>query len=69
MSLQHLALDRNVTCYWSLRQKDIPTCKHAMISVRQEYSHKMQIKRSISMARSVVNIQSFIYTRMYNKYK
>lgn len=42
---------RNVTCYWSLRQKDIPTCKHAMISVRQEYSHKMQIKRSISMAR------------------
>lgn len=42
---------RNVTCYWSLRQKDIPTCKHAMISVRQEYAHKMQIKRSISMAR------------------
>ncbi|XP_041987452.1 uncharacterized protein LOC121739170 [Aricia agestis] len=41
---------RNVTCYWSLRQKDIPTCKHAMISVRQEFSHKMQIKRSISMA-------------------
>ncbi|XP_038223348.1 uncharacterized protein LOC119840707, partial [Zerene cesonia] len=41
---------RNVTCYWSLRQKDIPTCKHAMISVRQEHSHKMQIKRSISMA-------------------
>lgn len=48
-----LLSDRNVTCYWSLRQKDIPTCKHAMISVRQEYSHKMQIKRSISMARSV----------------
>lgn len=43
--------NRNVTCYWSLRQKDIPTCKHAMISVRQEHSHKMQIKRSISMAR------------------
>ncbi|KAJ2943481.1 hypothetical protein O0L34_g16589 [Tuta absoluta] len=41
---------RNVTCYWSLRQKDIPTCKHAMISVRQDYSHKMQIKRSISVA-------------------
>ncbi|XP_063382262.1 uncharacterized protein LOC134668745 isoform X1 [Cydia fagiglandana] len=41
---------RNVTCYWSLRQKDIPTCKHAMISVRQDHSHKMQIKRSISMA-------------------
>ncbi|XP_049874447.1 uncharacterized protein LOC126372641 [Pectinophora gossypiella] len=39
---------RNVTCYWILRQKDIPTCKHAMISVRQDYSHKMQIKRSIS---------------------
>ncbi|XP_013182509.1 PREDICTED: uncharacterized protein LOC106128593 [Papilio xuthus] len=41
---------RNVTCYWSLRQKDIPTCKHAMLSVRQDHSHKMQIKRSISMA-------------------
>lgn len=42
---------RNVSCYWSLRQKDVPTCKHAMISVRQDHSHKMQIKRSISMAR------------------
>ncbi|CAH4033002.1 uncharacterized protein LOC123715729 [Pieris brassicae] len=41
---------RNVTCYWSLRQKDVPTCKHAMISVRQDHAHKMQIKRSISMA-------------------
>ncbi|CAH2227225.1 jg2434, partial [Pararge aegeria aegeria] len=41
---------RNVTCYWSLRQKDIPTCKHAMLSVRQQFAHKMQIKRSIAMA-------------------
>ncbi|XP_044736901.1 uncharacterized protein LOC123298870 [Chrysoperla carnea] len=41
---------RNVTCYWSLRQKTIPTCKHAMISVRQESAHKMQMKRSISVA-------------------
>ncbi|KAI8423189.1 hypothetical protein MSG28_014234 [Choristoneura fumiferana] len=41
---------RNVSCYWSLRQRDVPTCKHAMISVRQDHSHKMQIKRSISMA-------------------
>ncbi|CAK1544800.1 unnamed protein product [Leptosia nina] len=43
---------RNVSCYWTLRQKDIPTCKHAMISVRQDHAHKMQIKRSISMARN-----------------
>lgn len=41
---------RNVTCYWSLRQKTIPTCKHAMISVKQESAHKMQMKRSISVA-------------------
>lgn len=41
---------RNVTCYWSLHQKEVPTCKHAMIAVRQESAHKMQMKRSISMA-------------------
>lgn len=41
---------RNVTCYWILHQKDVPTCKHAMIAVRQESAHKMQMKRSISMA-------------------
>lgn len=35
---------RNVTCYLSLRQKEVPTCKHAMIVVKQENSHKMQIK-------------------------
>lgn len=41
---------RNVSCYWSLRQKIVPTCKHAMIAVRQEAAHKMHMKRSISVA-------------------
>ncbi|XP_060521214.1 uncharacterized protein LOC132698910 [Cylas formicarius] len=41
---------RNVSCYWSLRQKFVPTCKHAMIAVRQEASHKMHMKRSINVA-------------------
>ncbi|XP_022916977.1 uncharacterized protein [Onthophagus taurus] len=41
---------RNVSCYWSLRQKVVPTCKHAMIAVRQEAAHKMHMKRSISVA-------------------
>ncbi|KAF5293767.1 hypothetical protein FQA39_LY03252 [Lamprigera yunnana] len=40
---------RNVSCYWSLRQKIVPTCKHAMIAVRQEAAHKMHMKRSISV--------------------
>lgn len=35
---------RNVTCYLTLRQKIVPTCKHAMIAVRQESEHKMQIR-------------------------
>lgn len=37
---------RNVTCYLNLRQKIVPTCKHAMISVKQENSYKIQIKVS-----------------------
>ncbi|KAL0271271.1 UNVERIFIED_CONTAM: hypothetical protein PYX00_008412 [Menopon gallinae] len=41
---------RNVTCSLSIRQKDVPTCKHAMIVVKQENSYKMQIKRSIAVA-------------------
>ncbi|CAG9812922.1 unnamed protein product [Phaedon cochleariae] len=41
---------RNVSCYWSLRQKFVPTCKHAMIAVRQEAAHKMHMKRSINVA-------------------
>lgn len=36
---------RNVTCYLSVRQKNTPACKHAMIAVRQESTHKMHIKR------------------------
>lgn len=44
---------RNVSCYWSVRQRAAPTCKHAMISVRQDHAHLVQIKRSISMARSL----------------
>ncbi|KAK6645496.1 hypothetical protein RUM43_001773 [Polyplax serrata] len=38
---------RNITCHLSLRQKDVPTCKHAMIAVKQENSYKIQIKRSV----------------------
>ncbi|KAG8274079.1 hypothetical protein J6590_008209 [Homalodisca vitripennis] len=34
---------RNVTCYLTLRQKTVPICKHAMISVRQESEHKMKV--------------------------
>lgn len=41
---------RNVSCYWSLRQKDVPHCKYAMIAVRQEAAHKMHMKRSINVA-------------------
>lgn len=41
---------RNVSCYWSLRQKFVPTCKHAMIAVRQDAAHKMHMKRSINVA-------------------
>lgn len=36
---------RNVTCYWTIRQKEVPTCKHAMISVSQENQHKALVKR------------------------
>lgn len=44
---------RNVTCYLTVRQKKVPTCKHAMISVRQENGHKMQIRRrSVSVLTS-----------------
>jgi hypothetical protein len=39
---------RNVTCYWTVRQKNLPTCKHAMIAVSQENSHKSLVKRSIA---------------------
>lgn len=35
---------RNVTCSLIIRQKDVPTCKHAMIVIKQENSYKMQIK-------------------------
>ena len=39
---------RNVTCYWTIRQKVVPTCKHAMVAVSQENSHKSLVKRSIA---------------------
>lgn len=39
---------RNVSCYWTIRQRTIPTSKHAMISVSQENSHKSLVKRSIA---------------------
>ncbi|XP_055538811.1 uncharacterized protein LOC129726149 [Wyeomyia smithii] len=39
---------RNVTCYWTIRQKVVPTCKHAMVSISQENEHKALVKRSIA---------------------
>lgn len=36
---------RNVTCYWTIRQKVVPTCKHAMVAVGQENEHKALVKR------------------------
>ncbi|KAH8261683.1 hypothetical protein KR044_013262 [Drosophila immigrans] len=39
---------RNVTCYWTIRQKEVPTSKHAMIAVSQENQHKALVKRSIA---------------------
>lgn len=36
---------RNVTCYWTIRQKVVPTCKHAMVSISQENEHKALVKR------------------------
>ncbi|XP_049958183.1 uncharacterized protein LOC126474750, partial [Schistocerca serialis cubense] len=41
---------RNVTCYLTLRQKVVPACKHAMLSVRQEHAHKLLLKRSAAAA-------------------
>ncbi|XP_021696516.1 uncharacterized protein LOC5563894 [Aedes aegypti] len=39
---------RNVTCYWTIKQKVVPTCKHAMVSISQENEHKALVKRSIA---------------------
>ncbi|XP_030374233.1 uncharacterized protein LOC115623825 [Scaptodrosophila lebanonensis] len=39
---------RNVTCYWTIRQKEVPTSKHAMVAVSQENQHKALVKRSIA---------------------
>lgn len=36
---------RNVTCYWTIRQKVVPTCKHAMVAISQENEHKALVKR------------------------
>lgn len=36
---------RNVTCYWTIRQKVVPTCKHALVAVSQEDEHKALVKR------------------------
>ena len=49
---------RNVTCYLNLRQKIVPTCKHAMISVKQENSYKIQIKVS-----NIIIISFFEFSR------
>ena len=37
---------RNMTCSYQVRQKVVPKCKHGMILVRQNNSHKMKLKRS-----------------------
>ncbi|KXJ83346.1 hypothetical protein RP20_CCG006772 [Aedes albopictus] len=37
---------RNVTCYWTIKQKVVPTCKHAMVSISQENEHKALVKRT-----------------------
>ncbi|XP_052124465.1 uncharacterized protein LOC113206306 isoform X2 [Frankliniella occidentalis] len=42
---------RNVTCLLNLRQKEVPHCKHAMISVHQNAEHKM--KRAASAPASL----------------
>lgn len=39
---------RNVTCFYSIRQKVVPKCKHAMISIKQINNFKLQIKRSLA---------------------
>ncbi|XP_026688644.1 LOW QUALITY PROTEIN: uncharacterized protein LOC103523051 [Diaphorina citri] len=39
---------RNVTCFYSIRQKVVPKCKHAMISIKQINNFKLQIKRSLT---------------------
>lgn len=36
---------RNVTCYWTIRQRVVPTCKHAMVAISQENEHKALVKR------------------------
>ncbi|KAL1128871.1 hypothetical protein AAG570_013405 [Ranatra chinensis] len=35
---------RNVTCHYSLRQRTVPTCKHAMIAIR---SNHLRLNRSL----------------------
>lgn len=50
---------RNVTCYLTLRQKIVPTCKHAMISVRQQSEHKMQIRSLANLNKTVKEIRAW----------
>ncbi|KAF6203377.1 hypothetical protein GE061_003796 [Apolygus lucorum] len=38
---------RNVTCYYQIRQKAVPTCKHAMIQIKDNY---VRLKRSVPLA-------------------
>uniref|UniRef100_A0A182JR35 CUB domain-containing protein n=1 Tax=Anopheles christyi TaxID=43041 RepID=A0A182JR35_9DIPT len=44
---------RNVTCYWTIRQKVVPTCKHAMVAISQENEHKALVKRDKSQTKIV----------------
>lgn len=41
---------RNVTCYWSVRQRAVPACKHALIQVRQDAPHKVRMRRALAPA-------------------
>ncbi|XP_014248284.1 uncharacterized protein LOC106665966 [Cimex lectularius] len=36
---------RNVTCYYLIKQKTVPTCKHAMIGIKDNY---VRIRRSVA---------------------
>jgi len=35
---------RNVTCYFTIRQREIPTCKRVLIQIAQLKPHKVQLR-------------------------
>lgn len=50
---------RNVTCYWTIRQKEVPTMKHAMIAVSQENQHKALVKRFVCIVLECLFVVKF----------